>query len=90
MPYDGLNYQTSHGSDVPEGKGWKQAFTQFTGDKDMATFYAAFDTWAAAATKEDMLAVLETDAAIAALTTGKIQIDGADFVAQEWRCRSQY
>jgi hypothetical protein len=36
-------------------KGWKQAFAQFTGDKDMATFYAAFDTWAAAATKEDML-----------------------------------
>jgi hypothetical protein len=58
------DYLTGHASQVKEGAGWKKAFTAFTGDANMAAFYAAFDAWAATATKTDMLAVLETDAAI--------------------------
>ena len=34
-------------------------------------------TWAASATKEDMLAILETDAAVVDMTSGKIAVDGA-------------
>jgi len=82
VPWGGLNYQTDHSSAVPEGMGWKKAFAKFTGDKDMTTFYAAFDAWAKTATKADMLAMLETDAAINNMTAVKIDITAPTFLAK--------
>ena len=55
--------------DCPEDAGWKGAFLNFTGTyTTMTAFYAAFDAWAVTATQADVLAILESDADIRAMT----------------------
>ena len=68
------DYLNGHASQVKEGEGWKKAFTAFTGDANMAAFYAAFDAWAKAANKTTMLSILEKDADIVTMMAVKADI----------------
>ena len=68
-PWDGYDYVAHLPKDCPEDAGWKGAFLNFTGTyTTMTAFYAAFDAWAVTATQADVLAILESDADIRAMT----------------------
>jgi hypothetical protein len=81
-PWDGYDYVKHLPKDCPEDAGWKGAFLNFTGTyTTMAEFYAAFDAWAVTATQADVLAILESDADIRAMTATAFDasqsVDGA-------------
>jgi hypothetical protein len=65
-PWDGYG-GNGWTSDCPEDKGWKKAFTSFSGHDDMDAFYSAFHAWATTATESDVLAILESDEDVEAM-----------------------
>ena len=69
-PWDGYDYEVGYPGDCPEDKGWKKAFTSFSGHDDMDAFYAEFHAWATTATESDVLAILEPDDDVEAMTSG--------------------
>ena len=69
-PWDGYDYDVGYASSCPEDKGWKKAFTSFSGHDDMDAFYAEFHAWATTATESDVLAILEPDDDVEAMTSG--------------------
>ena len=82
VPYDGYDYATGFPSSCPADAGWKKAFAAFTGHANIAAFYAEFDAWAKTATESDVLAILESDAAVEAQTTTAFDVATADFLAE--------
>ena len=68
-PWDGYG-GNGWPSDCPEDKGWKKAFTSFSGHDDMDAFYSAFHAWATTATKSDVLAILEPDEDVEVMYSG--------------------
>ena len=68
-PWDGYG-GNGWPSDCPEDKGWKKAFTSFSGHDDMDAFYSAFHAWATTATKSDVLAILEPDEDVEVMLSG--------------------
>ena len=60
-PWDGYDGRDGYAGDCPEDKGWKKAFTSFSGHDDMDAFYAEFNAWARTATESDVLAILEPE-----------------------------
>jgi hypothetical protein len=71
-PWDGYG-GNGWTSDCPEDKGWKKAFTSFSGHDDMDAFYSAFHAWATTATESDVLAILEPDEDVEAMYSGAFQ-----------------
>jgi hypothetical protein len=67
---DGSFYPSS----VPEGQGWKKALAIFTGFATAADFYVSFETWAAASSVSELLAVVEANEAVYTMS-------GVQFVA---------
>ena len=82
VPYDGYDYATGFPSSCPADAGWKKAFAAFTGHANIAAFYAEFDAWAKTASESDVLAILESDAAVEAQTTTAFDVATADFLAE--------
>jgi hypothetical protein len=78
VPYDRYDYQNDGPDACPEGKGWKRAFTSFTGHDSMSAFYTAFNTWAKTATEADVLAILESDADVETMTATKFDVTSDD------------
>ena len=76
VPYDGYDYATGFPSSCPADAGWKTAFAAFPGHANIAAFYAEFD--AKTATESDVLAILESDAAVEAQTTTAFDVATAD------------
>ena len=63
VPWSGYDYGTGMPGNCPEGKGWKQAWTAFTGYETMAEFYSAFDKFVgdivATGTEDEQIAKLK-------------------------------
>ena len=51
-------------------EGRKKAFAEFTGHADITAFYDEFDAWAKTASEDDVVAILESDADVAAQAYG--------------------
>jgi len=82
-PWDGYDYVKDHASACPEGKGWRKAFTAFTGDANMDAFYAAFDKHVRDAmdgktdeeAKAELKKILETDDDVVAMAAKKYEYE---------------
>ena len=82
MPHAGYDYATGFPSDCPADEGWKKAFAEFTGHADITAFYDEFDAWAKTASEDDVVAILESDADVAAQASSTFDIATEDFLSE--------
>lgn len=82
VPHAGYDYATGFPSDCPADEGWKKAFAAFTGHANIAAFYAEFDAWAKTASENDIVAILESDADVAAQAASTFDVATADFLSE--------
>jgi len=74
-----ISYTADWPSDVPEGKGWRKALSDFTGYADTAAFYADFEAYMATAPSQAaMLARFAPDDSAMALCSGAAYAAPAD------------